>query len=141
LIYIDDPVFGVNLEQLARFGADTEHGADASMREIARRAGVGLATLLRHFPTREALFEALVRPNLDALTQKAVELDVVKDRSFATTDQIPIGHTHTMANMTKAVANEISRTEERSLGDTKWFALRHAFLSPVGRLTRSLKTG
>ena len=53
----------------------TEHGADASMREIARRAGVGLATLFRHFPTREALFEALLRTKLDALTQKAGELE------------------------------------------------------------------
>jgi AcrR family transcriptional regulator len=53
----------------------TEHGADASMRDIARRAHVGLATLLRHFPTREALFEALLRLNADALTQQAAELE------------------------------------------------------------------
>ncbi|HEY4439401.1 MAG TPA: helix-turn-helix domain-containing protein [Candidatus Elarobacter sp.] len=53
----------------------SEHGADASMRDIARRADVGLATLFRHFPTREALFEALLRKNLDALTQKADELE------------------------------------------------------------------
>jgi AcrR family transcriptional regulator len=53
----------------------TEHGANASMRDIARRAGVGLATLLRHFPTQEALFEALLRTNLDALTEKAGELE------------------------------------------------------------------
>jgi AcrR family transcriptional regulator len=53
----------------------TEHGADASMRDIARRANVGLATLFRHFPTREALFESLLRSNLDALTQKAGELE------------------------------------------------------------------
>lgn len=53
----------------------TEHGADASMRDIARRAGVGLATLLRHFPTREALFEALLCTNLDELTRKADELE------------------------------------------------------------------
>ena len=52
-----------------------EHGVNASMRDIARRAGVGLATLLRHFPTREALFEALVCTKLDALTQKADELE------------------------------------------------------------------
>jgi AcrR family transcriptional regulator len=52
----------------------SEHGTDASMRDIARRAEVGLATLLRHFPTREALFEALLCTNLDALTQKADEL-------------------------------------------------------------------
>lgn len=53
----------------------TEHGPDASMRDIARRADVGLATLLRHFPTRETLFEALLRSNLDALTQRADELE------------------------------------------------------------------
>jgi AcrR family transcriptional regulator len=56
----------------------TEHGADASMRDIARRADVGLATLFRHFPTREALFEALLRTNLDALTQRAGELESSK---------------------------------------------------------------
>ena len=53
----------------------TEHSADASMRDIARQAGVGLATLLRHFPSRDALFEALLCTNLDALTQKADELE------------------------------------------------------------------
>ena len=52
-----------------------EHGVNASMRDIARRADVGLATLLRHFPTREALFDALVCTNLDALTQREKELE------------------------------------------------------------------
>ncbi len=56
----------------------TRHGADASMRDIARRADVGLATLLRHFPTREALFEELLRTKADALTQKAAELETSK---------------------------------------------------------------
>ncbi|MGV1793577.1 TetR/AcrR family transcriptional regulator [Rhizobium sp. A37_96] len=55
--------------------AVTEQGADVSMRDIARRADVGLATLLRHFPTREALYEALLCDNLDALTHKAEELE------------------------------------------------------------------
>lgn len=55
-----------------------EHGADASMRDIARQAEVGLATLLRHFPTRDALFDALLRENLDALTQKALALETSK---------------------------------------------------------------
>jgi AcrR family transcriptional regulator len=45
------------------------------MRDIARRADVGLATLLRHFPTREALFEALLCTHLDALVQKAGEFE------------------------------------------------------------------
>lgn len=53
----------------------TEHGADASLRDIARRAGVGLGTLYRHFPTREALLEALLRSSFDELTAKARELE------------------------------------------------------------------
>jgi AcrR family transcriptional regulator len=57
-------------------GVVTEDGSEASMRDIARRADVGLATLLRHFPTRETLFEALLCTNLDALTQKSVELEM-----------------------------------------------------------------
>ena len=55
--------------------AITEQGADASLRDIARQAGVGLATLYRHFPTREALLEALLRTTLDELTQMASDLE------------------------------------------------------------------
>ncbi|MZQ83243.1 TetR family transcriptional regulator [Paenibacillus sp. 5J-6] len=53
----------------------TQHGADASMRDIARRAGVGLGTLYRHFPTREALLDTLLRAGFDELTAKACELE------------------------------------------------------------------
>lgn len=48
-----------------------EQGTDASLREVARRADVGLGTLYRHFPTREALLETLLRASLDELTRKA----------------------------------------------------------------------
>ncbi|MBL1117384.1 TetR/AcrR family transcriptional regulator [Streptomyces sp. 110] len=53
----------------------TEQGVDASLRDIARKAGVGLATLLRHFPTREALLEALLHTSFDELTTRAGELE------------------------------------------------------------------
>lgn len=46
-------------------------GANASMRDIARKAGVGPATLFRHFPTRDALLDALLRSSLEELTEKA----------------------------------------------------------------------
>ncbi|AXL92912.1 TetR family transcriptional regulator [Streptomyces sp. CB09001] len=52
-----------------------EQGVDVSMRDVARRAGVGLATLLRHFPTREALLDALLRTSFDDMTAKADELE------------------------------------------------------------------
>jgi AcrR family transcriptional regulator len=53
----------------------TEQGADASLRDIARRAGVGLGTLYRHFPTREALLEALLRAGFDEMAARADELE------------------------------------------------------------------
>jgi len=52
-----------------------EHGAEASLRDIARRADVGMGTLYRHFPTRDALLEALLRTSLDALTRQANDLE------------------------------------------------------------------
>src|ERR1700736_1361417 len=36
-------------------------GPDASLEAVAKRAGVGIGTLYRHFPTREDLFEAVYR--------------------------------------------------------------------------------
>jgi AcrR family transcriptional regulator len=53
----------------------TEQGADASLRDIARRAEVGLGTLYRHFPTREALLEAILHERFGALTARAVALE------------------------------------------------------------------
>lgn len=54
----------------------TEQGADASLRDVARRAGVGLGTLYRHFPTREALLEALLRASFDELAAQAAKLEL-----------------------------------------------------------------
>ncbi|MFY0577492.1 TetR/AcrR family transcriptional regulator [Cystobacter fuscus] len=66
-----------NYEQLLTAARDVvaEQGADASLRDIARRAGVGLGTLYRHFPTREALLDALLRACFDELTTRAGELE------------------------------------------------------------------
>lgn len=52
----------------------TEQGAQASLRDVARRAGVGLGTLYRHFSTRDALIETLLRTSFDALALRADEL-------------------------------------------------------------------
>ena len=52
-----------------------ERGADdVSLEEIARRAGVGIGTLYRHFPTRQALLEAVYRDQVDTLSARAEEL-------------------------------------------------------------------
>lgn len=51
-----------------------EEGLGVPVDEIARRAGVGAGTLYRHFPTKEALFEAVLVAHMDRLAQLACEL-------------------------------------------------------------------
>ncbi|MCS0599727.1 TetR/AcrR family transcriptional regulator [Streptomyces sp. LP11] len=54
--------------------AFAEHGAEASLEDVARRAGVGIGTLYRNFPTRRDLFESVYADEVNALCQAAVEL-------------------------------------------------------------------
>ena len=49
-------------------------GPDASLEAVAREAGVGIGTLYRHFPTREALYEAVYRREVEQLSELAEEL-------------------------------------------------------------------
>src|SRR5215469_6347570 len=59
----------------AASAAFVEHGADdVSLEEIARRAGVGIGTLYRHFPTRQALLEAVYRDQVELLRARAERL-------------------------------------------------------------------
>lgn len=58
-------------------------GADVSLEHIARRAGVGSATVRRHFPTRSALLEAVSRTRIDALCRRADELAREEDARAA----------------------------------------------------------
>ncbi len=50
-------------------------GPQASLDAVARHAGVGIGTLYRHFPTREALFEAVYRREVEQLVELSVQLD------------------------------------------------------------------
>ncbi|BCM66073.1 putative TetR-family transcriptional regulator [Streptomyces sp. EAS-AB2608] len=65
-----------NYERLLKVAAEAfaEHGENASLDDIARRAGVGSGTLYRHFPTRRALLEAAYVDRIDALGARAGEL-------------------------------------------------------------------
>ncbi|GHF15478.1 TetR family transcriptional regulator [Amycolatopsis deserti] len=51
-----------------------EHGPEAPLDDIARRAGVGAGTLYRHFPTRETLIEAVYRHDIEELSKAAHRL-------------------------------------------------------------------
>ena len=51
-------------------------GPEASLEAVAKHAGVGIGTLYRHFPTREALYEAVYRHEVDQLVELAKHLGV-----------------------------------------------------------------
>jgi AcrR family transcriptional regulator len=65
-----------NREQLLSVAARAfaSAGTEPSMRAIAREAGVGIATLYRHFPTRESLVDAVYRDQVARLTAGARDL-------------------------------------------------------------------
>jgi AcrR family transcriptional regulator len=109
-----------NYEHLLEIARDVvaEQGAEASLRDVARRAGVGIGTLYRHFPTREALLEALLRKSFDKVTVKAAELEtsVSADDALAgwLREMVALTHNHRglIAAMTAAIANEESALHE-----------------------------
>jgi AcrR family transcriptional regulator len=55
--------------------AFAEGGESTSLEEIARRAGVGIGTLYRHFPSRQALLEALYVNEVEEISRSAAEID------------------------------------------------------------------
>jgi AcrR family transcriptional regulator len=64
-----------NRDQLLRAAQEAfaEEGIGVPLDHVARRAGVGPGTLYRHFPTKEALFEAVVHERLRQLVARARE--------------------------------------------------------------------
>ena len=67
-----DELLGVARQVIA------EEGVDASLRDIARRAGVGIGTLYRHFPTREALLAAIIADGVRRMSACAADLSATK---------------------------------------------------------------
>jgi AcrR family transcriptional regulator len=57
----------------------SEQGRDAQMDDVARAAGVGVGTVYRHFPTKEALIEALMVAALETIAEAAVEALEIED--------------------------------------------------------------
>ncbi|WP_229834609.1 TetR/AcrR family transcriptional regulator [Streptomyces xantholiticus] len=59
--------------------AFAERGTDASLEEIARRSGVGIGTLYRHFPNRQAMMNAVFQESLADLLGRSRELAGAKE--------------------------------------------------------------
>lgn len=66
----------LNYERLVAAAADSigELGPNVSLEEVAKRAGVGIGTLYRHFPNRQALLEAVYRDQVNGHCARGYEL-------------------------------------------------------------------
>jgi AcrR family transcriptional regulator len=64
-----------NYDRLVTAARDAfaEHGTDTSLEEIARRAGVGIGTLYRRFPSRTALLEAVYVEEIQSVCDRAYD--------------------------------------------------------------------
>lgn len=112
-----------NQERLLTVAAEAlaRDGADASLKAIAQEAGVGIGTLYRRFPTREALVEAVYRAEVARLCDAAPELltqepplDALREWMGRFVDFMAAKHA--MADALKAVlASEDDRMRTRFL--------------------------
>ena len=70
-----------NRERILEAARDAfiQHGPEASLDDIARRAEVGSGTLYRHFATRDALIEAVFRSQVEKLTAAGVRYSAIMD--------------------------------------------------------------
>jgi AcrR family transcriptional regulator len=94
--------------------AFSEHGADAPLEDIARRAGVGIGTLYRHFPTRLALQEGVFRNQVDAVCARGRELACAPspgDAFFAWLHALS-GYLATKRGLSRALIENLGRDSE-----------------------------
>jgi len=106
-----------NYERLltAAAASFTEHGADdTSLEEIARRAGVGIGTLYRHFPTRAALLEAVYRDQVEAVRAKADQMlaSEAPGEALAEWLRVLVAFSSTKHNLTSALLETLGRDSE-----------------------------
>jgi AcrR family transcriptional regulator len=83
----------------------TQHGAEVPLEDVARGAGVGIGTLYRHFPTRDALVEAVYRHEVESLCTRADELleELPPDQAVAEWMQAFVQHVKTKRGMLSAL--------------------------------------
>ncbi|MEV1178722.1 helix-turn-helix domain-containing protein [Nonomuraea sp. NPDC049784] len=91
-------------------------GVETSLDDIARDADVGSGTLYRHFPTREALVEAVLDDRYEALAAEAAKLQVEHSPQEALLAWLKLFVNHLMtyrglaASVTAALHNETSQS-------------------------------
>src|ERR1700722_19589301 len=98
----------------AATAAFAENGADAPLEDIARRAGVGIGTLYRHFPTRTDLQAGVFRSQVDAVCATADDLigAVSPQEAFAGSVRAIAGYLITKRGLAKALVDSLGKDSE-----------------------------
>jgi AcrR family transcriptional regulator len=94
--------------------AFAENGADAPLEDIARRAGVGIGTLYRHFPTRTDLQAGVFRSQVEVVCTTADELigTVSPEQAFAGSVRAIAGYLVTKRGLARALIDSLGRDSE-----------------------------
>ena len=105
-----------NRDRLLAVAAEVfaEQGAEASLEEVAHRAGVGIGTLYRHFPARDALIEAVYRRYVETLCDAAEELlgQLPPDEALAAWMQRFVRHVATKRGLASALKAVVGKDSE-----------------------------
>ena len=96
----------------------TERGVGASTEEVARAAGVGIGTVFRHFPTKEALLAAVLAARLERLAAGAEALAGDPDPGAALDQlvRLVVGHARAKNAYADALGGDISGVKEEVRG-------------------------
>jgi AcrR family transcriptional regulator len=91
-----------------------EHGAEAPLEEIARRAGVGIGTLYRHFPTRLDLQSTVFLSQVKGVCAQADDLLLSSppEQAFAAWVRLLTGYMITKRGLSKALVDSLGRESE-----------------------------
>jgi AcrR family transcriptional regulator len=118
----------------AATAAFAENGADAPLDDIARRAGVGIGTLYRHFPTRVDLQAAVFRSQVQSVCATADDLIVnaTPEQAFAGWLHAMVGYLITKRGLAQALIGALGKDSElmsgcwKAMHDTAERLLTHA---------------
>ncbi|HEX4833204.1 MAG TPA: TetR/AcrR family transcriptional regulator [Trebonia sp.] len=108
----------------AATAAFAENGAEAPLDDIARRAGVGIGTLYRHFPTRIDLQAAVFRSQVTTVCSKAEDLITSSppEQAFAAWLRVLAAYLVTKRGLSRAVMDSLGKDSE--LVSTCFMAMR-----------------
>jgi AcrR family transcriptional regulator len=108
----------------AATAAFAEKGADAPLEDIARRAGVGIGTLYRHFPTRLDLQAAVFRSQVNSVCARAQDLleSATPEQAFAGWIRALAGYLVTKRGLSHALISALGKDSE--LISSCWVAMR-----------------